>query len=141
MKEEKINNILSSIKFDNKGLIPAIAQDFSNKEVLMMAYMNKESLKKTLESKIMHYYSRSKNKIWKKGEQSGQIQYVQEIALDCDKDAILASVLVKGKKISDKLIKVACHTGRKNCFFNKIDDEANIKINQKILINPSELYE
>ncbi|WAM34834.1 bifunctional phosphoribosyl-AMP cyclohydrolase/phosphoribosyl-ATP diphosphatase HisIE [Caldicellulosiruptor morganii] len=99
---------LSLIKFDQNGLIPVVVQDIRTNEVLMLAYMNQESIKLTLETGYMHYFSRSRNKIWKKGETSGNFQKVRSLYVDCDGDAILAIVEQTG---------VACHTGNKSCFF------------------------
>lgn len=99
------------IKFDEKGLVPAIAQDVSSGNVLMLAYMNEESLKLTLETGIVHYYSRSREEIWKKGETSGNIQELRGISYDCDGDSILLKV---------NQIGVACHTGNYSCFYNDI---------------------
>ena len=98
----------------NKGnsLIPAIVQDFNTKEVLMLAYMNKESLKRTIEEGTTWFYSRSRNEYWNKGATSGNIQYVKEMYYDCDGDTILILVEPKGP---------ACHTGKVSCFFNKIE--------------------
>ncbi len=100
-----------NIKFDENGLVPAIAQDVGTGEVLMLAYMNEESLKLTIETGIAHYYSRSRKELWKKGETSGNIQEVKGIYYDCDGDSILLKVNQKG---------VACHTGNYSCFFNEI---------------------
>jgi phosphoribosyl-AMP cyclohydrolase len=119
------------IKFDEKGLIPAIAQDYKTGEVLMMAWMNRESIELTLAEKTVYYFSRSRQKLWKKGEISGQIQQLKEVLIDCDGDAILLKV---------KQIGVACHTGRKNCFFHKLEDDNKITINQEILISQKKLY-
>lgn len=99
-------------KFNEKGLIPAIAQDYKTGEVLMMAYMNEESYKKTLKTKEMWYFSRSRNKLWHKGETSGNIQRLKELYLDCDNDTILAKIEQVGG--------IACHTGNRSCFFNKV---------------------
>ena len=98
----------------NKGnsLIPAIVQDFNTKEVLMLAYMNKESLKRTIEEGTTWFYSRSRNEYWNKGATSGNMQYVKEMYYDCDGDTILILVEPKGP---------ACHTGKVSCFFNKIE--------------------
>ncbi len=109
MKEENLFNL---IKFNDKGLICAIAQDFQSNEVLMMAFMNKESIKITLETGFVCYFSRSRNKLWKKGETSGQLQELQEMLLDCDGDALLLKVKQLGQPFG-----VACHTGRKKLFF------------------------
>jgi len=96
----------------NNGLVPVIVQDVDTNEVLMLAYMNEEALEKTLKTGYAHYFSRSRNKLWKKGESSGHTQEVKEILVDCDNDTILLKVKQNG---------VACHTGRKSCFFTKLD--------------------
>lgn len=103
---------ISKLKFDEKGLIPAIVQDDKDGAVLMLAYMNKESLKKTLETREMWYWSRSRKVLWHKGDTSGNIQKVKELYYDCDADTILAKIEQVGG--------VACHTGKRSCFFNKI---------------------
>lgn len=99
-----------NIKWDSNGLIPAIVQDAKTKEVLMLAYMNEESLDKTLETKQTWFYSRSRKELWNKGETSGNTQRVVEISLDCDYDTVLILVVPKGP---------ACHTGEISCFFNE----------------------
>lgn len=96
--------------FDANGLIPVIAQDFKTKDVLMMAYMNEEALNLTLETEIAHYWSRSRNSIWKKGETSGQLQHVKEFRIDCDQDCILLLVEVGGNG-------GCCHVGYADCFY------------------------
>ncbi|EDM23466.1 bifunctional phosphoribosyl-AMP cyclohydrolase/phosphoribosyl-ATP diphosphatase HisIE [Caminibacter mediatlanticus TB-2] len=96
----------------NGGLVPVIVQDIDTNEVLMLAYMNKEALELTKKTGLAHFFSRSRNKIWQKGESSGNIQEVKDILVDCDNDTILLKVKQKG---------VACHTGRKSCFFTKLD--------------------
>lgn len=93
------------------GLLPAVAQDISTGDVLMLAYMNEDAWNKTLESGEAYYYSRSRKSLWHKGETSGHTQKVKEIFLDCDKDAILLKIEQHG---------VACHTGKRSCFFNKV---------------------
>lgn len=100
--------------FEKSQLIPAIVQDNNTKQVLMLAYMNEESLNKTLETGYTWFYSRSRGKLWFKGETSGNTQKVQSIYADCDNDTILIFVDQKGP---------ACHTGEKSCFFNKIKGE------------------
>lgn len=100
---------ITDIKFNQDGLVAAIAQDADNGEVLMMAWMNKESLELTLSTGIMHYWSRSRNELWRKGATSGHEQTVRELRYDCDGDTILALVEQKG---------AACHTGKRSCFFN-----------------------
>ena len=120
--------------FDKSPLLPAIAQDLSTNEVLMLAYMNEEAWNLTIETGIAHYYSRSRKKIWKKGEQSGHIQKVKEIRIDCDLDTILLLVEQVG---------VACHEGYKSCFsrtFSKTADGNSFTINQKQIKNPNEIY-
>lgn len=102
---------INELKFDDNGLIPAIVQDFKSKEVLMIAYMNKESLEKTLKEGKACYWSRSRKKLWTKGETSGNFQNVKEIYYDCDMDALLI--------VADQ-IGVACHTGNKSCFYRKL---------------------
>lgn len=102
---------LPELKFDEKGLIPAIVQDEKSGDVLMIAYMNQESLKITLEEKRTCFYSRSRRKLWRKGETSGHIQKVKEIYYDCDADALLVKVEQSG---------VACHTGEWSCFYRRL---------------------
>ena len=100
------------IRFNSSGLVPAIAQDFKSKQVLMLAWMSKESVLKTLDAGSAVYFSRSRNCLWHKGETSGQYQIVKEIFLDCDNDVLLLIVeQIKG---------IACHTGRPSCFFKKL---------------------
>jgi phosphoribosyl-AMP cyclohydrolase len=105
-------NIINNVKFNEKGLVPAIIQDFYNNEVLMLAYMNRESLKKTLESGETWFFSRSRSELWHKGETSGNIQIVKEIYYDCDIDTLLIKIEQKG---------VACHTGNRSCFYRRIN--------------------
>ncbi|MCH7782871.1 phosphoribosyl-AMP cyclohydrolase [candidate division KSB1 bacterium] len=99
---------IETVKFDEKGLVPAIMQDYDSGEVLMLAYMNKESLKLTMETGRTCFYSRSRQKLWIKGETSGNFQTVREIYFDCDNDALLIKIEQKG---------AACHTGKRSCFF------------------------
>ncbi len=107
-----MTSLLDTIDWDTSPLLPAIAQDACSGEVLMMAYMNKEALSLTLSTGLAHYFSRSRQKLWKKGESSGHIQHLKEAYLDCDSDTLLLKV---------EQIGVACHTGRLSCFFKKID--------------------
>lgn len=104
---------IENLKFNSDGLIPAIAQDVENGQVLMMAWMNKESLELTISTGIMHYWSRSRNALWRKGATSGHEQTVIELFYDCDGDTILAIV---------KQIGAACHTGERSCFFSSLLD-------------------
>ena len=105
---------LDAVKWDDKGLVAAIAQDVTTLEVLMLAWMNRDSLQLTLDTGDAHYWSRSRQALWKKGETSGHIQHVKELRLDCDGDAILMKVEQVGN--------AACHTGRRRCFFNLLED-------------------
>jgi phosphoribosyl-AMP cyclohydrolase len=104
--------MLPELKYDDKGLIPAIVQDVHSGEVLMMAYMNRTSLEMTLASGFTHFWSRSRQKYWKKGETSGNVQEVQEILYDCDEDTLLIRVRQQGGG--------ACHTGNRTCFYRRI---------------------
>lgn len=105
---------LDKIKFNSEGLIPAIAQDYKDGTVLMLAYMNKESITKTLEIGEAVYFSRSRNELWHKGATSGHFQIIKEIFLDCDQDTILLKV--------EQLGDIACHLGKKSCFFTRVFD-------------------
>lgn len=105
---------LDAVNWNDKGLVAAIAQDVTSLEVLMLAWMNLESLQLTLTTGDAHYWSRSRQALWKKGETSGHIQHVKELRLDCDGDAILMKV----EQVGD----IACHTGRRRCFFNLLED-------------------
>ncbi len=117
------------IDWQKNPLIPAIVQDSNSGEVLMLAYMNEEALQKTLETGYAHYYSRSRQKLWKKGESSGNVQKVEEILLDCDGDTILLKVAQTG---------AACHTGCKSCFFTNLQSGI---VTSKPIQNPDEIYE
>ncbi|BBP44898.1 phosphoribosyl-AMP cyclohydrolase [Thiosulfatimonas sediminis] len=123
-------NLQSKVKFDQDGLIPAIAQQFDTKEVLMMAWMNNQSLQETLQTGRVCYWSRSRQNYWRKGEESGQIQLLKELRFDCDGDAILLLVDQTGP---------ACHTGRRSCFYTLIDDD-KATITSAPLISPDTLY-
>ncbi len=110
---EVINKIdFSKINWNNIGLVPAIIQDFKDNEILMVAFMNKESLELTLKNKETYFYSRSRNELWHKGHKSGDVQKVKELYYDCDSDTILVKV--------EQIGGVACHTGQRSCFFNKV---------------------
>jgi len=109
--------ILNEIKFNSEGLIPAIAQDDATGDVLMMAWMNRESLQETVQTKRAVYWSRSRGKLWRKGEESGNYQDVKSIHIDCDGDVILLRV----KQMGD----AACHTGHRTCFYREVTDGGN----------------
>ncbi len=113
------------------GLIPAIAQEYSTGEVLMMAFMNRESWELTVKTGIVHYWSRSRNKLWKKGESSGNVQEVKEIRVDCDNDCILIKVNQVGG--------AACHTGYRSCFYRVVDGNGE-RVDCVKVFNPREKY-
>lgn len=115
-------------KFDERGLIPAIVQDIKDGKVLMLAYMNKEALHKTINTGYTHFYSRSRKKIWKKGETSGHTQRVVRIYLDCDADTLLVEVEQNGPG--------ACHTGHRSCFFRDIEG----KELERVVFEPEAVY-
>jgi phosphoribosyl-AMP cyclohydrolase len=117
---------LNNLKYEN-GLVQAIAQDAETKEVLMCAYMNKEALQKTIETGYAHYWSRSRQKLWKKGESSNHLQKVLEMRIDCDMDAILMLIEQEGG---------ACHTGYRSCFYRTIEGEV---VGDKVF-EPDEVY-
>ena len=117
------NFSIEELRFDNNGLIPAIAQDWLDGSILMLAWMNKESLNKTLETRNVHYWSRSRSEIWRKGATSGSTQFLKEIRFDCDNDALVLSIEQSGSG--------ACHTGEKSCFFNEIDSNSINKTSKK----------
>ncbi len=122
---------LEKIKFDNFGLIPSIVQDFKTGEVLMLAWMNKESLRLTIKNQQAVYYSRSRKKLWFKGEESGHVQHIKAIYTDCDNDTILLKVEQVGG--------IACHTGRKSCFFQKLVGD-NWESVAKVIKDPKQIY-
>lgn len=115
-KEKQEEGDMFAPRFDQNGLITAIACDHVTNEVLMLAYMNKESLELTLNTGIAHYWSRSRQSLWKKGETSGNMQHIKEILVDCDQDALLLKVEVEGHGPT-------CHTGRQSCFYRSIQDK------------------
>ncbi|MBR6001106.1 MAG: phosphoribosyl-AMP cyclohydrolase, partial [Oxalobacter sp.] len=109
---------LEAIKWDANGLVPAVAQDVDTKDILMLAWVNQESLAETLKSGNAVYWSRSRKRLWRKGEESGHVQRIVEIRLDCDGDALVFLVQQTG---------IACHTGRRSCFFQKLfSDEGRV---------------
>jgi phosphoribosyl-AMP cyclohydrolase len=131
MTDKKIiEQLINTLTFDRNGLIPAIAQQYNTGEVLMMAWMNKESISNTLMENRVVYWSRSRQSLWRKGDTSGQIQKLLEFRWDCDTDTLLLQVDQTG---------VACHTGRRTCFFNAIKDD-KIAVISDIKIDPDILY-
>ena len=128
--KDAIQAVIDAIRFDKDGLVPAIAQQADTGEVLMMAWMNRDSIVETLKSGRVCYWSRSRGKLWRKGESSGQTQYLADFRWDCDADTVLLLVDQKG---------VACHTGRRNCFFNAVRDGRPTTI-AEVVADPEKLY-
>lgn len=122
---------LNKVNWTHDGLVPVIAQDKDSGAVLMVAWMNREALKRTVASGEAVYWSRSRKKLWHKGEESGHVQKVSEIRLDCDEDVILLKVEQMGG--------IACHTGRHNCFFQKLDGKEWVSV-EPVLKDPAEIY-
>jgi phosphoribosyl-AMP cyclohydrolase len=125
-----VSTLLASVRFNADGLIPAIAQQYDSKEVLMMAWMNRQSLEETLSTHRVCYYSRSRGKLWRKGESSGQQQRLISAAFDCDGDTLLLQVDQTGP---------ACHTGRRSCFYVAVGQE-QAAITSHPIIDPDTLY-
>lgn len=126
------NELLRNVKYSPDGLVTAIAQDSESGDILMLAYMNEETLRRTIETGVMTYWSRSRQKIWVKGERSGNTQEVQEILIDCDGDALLFKVRQHGD--------AACHTGFKSCFHRRFDDGVLHVVGERVF-DPDEVYE
>ncbi len=127
-----MSKFVKGLKFDENGLIPAVIQDARNNEVLMVAYMNDEAAEKTLKTKKAHFYSRSRKKLWLKGESSGHVQKVKEIRFDCDADCLLVKVDQVGG---------ACHTGYRSCFYRKLkDNKGKVCISGKKMFDPDKVY-
>lgn len=124
-------DFLERIRFNKEGLIPAVIQDIKRGEVLMMAWMDKEALEKTFSSGKVHFWSRSRKKLWLKGESSGHYQLVREIWMDCDEDALLIKV---------QQVKAACHMGYKSCFFRKVDKKGKLELLGEKIFEPGKVY-
>ncbi len=122
---------LNKVNWSKDGLVPVVTQEASSNSVLMVAWMDRDALKLTVETGEAVYWSRSRKKLWRKGEESGHIQKIKEIYLDCDKDVLLLTVEQVGG--------IACHTGRHNCFFNKLENEQWVVIASEIK-DPQEIY-
>ena len=128
----KTPELIKKVKFDQCGLVPAIIQDAKTDEVLMLAYMNRRALAKTLETGKTHFWSRSRKKLWMKGEISGHTQSVRQVFLDCDSDTLLIKVRQK---------EAACHTGFYSCFYRKIDSESGrLKVTGKKVFDSRKVY-
>jgi phosphoribosyl-AMP cyclohydrolase len=131
-------NWLDAVKWDERGLVPAIAQELGSNDVLMVAWMNREALAATAERGQAVYWSRSRNRLWHKGESSGHVQQVHEIRLDCDEDVVLLKVTQHGHDPS-----IACHTGRHACFFRRLEataDGRTWRAVEPVLKDPSSIY-
>ena len=122
---------LDAVKWDDKGLVTAIAQDKHSQRIMMVANVNRESLQLTADTGIAHYWSRSRNRLWKKGEESGHLQKVHEIRLDCDGDVVLFVIDQDGG--------IACHTGRESCFYRKLDS-GDWQAVDPVLKDPASIY-
>ncbi len=122
---------LDEVGFDENGLIPAIAQDADSGRILMMAWMNREALELTAEKMQAVYWSRSRGRLWHKGEESGHVQQVREIRFDCDEDVILLQVKQQGG--------IACHTGRESCFYRKLENGKWVETDA-VIKDPNEIY-
>jgi phosphoribosyl-AMP cyclohydrolase len=124
-------NFLDEVPWNGEGLIAAVAQDAKSGRVLTVAWMNRDALQETVEQKRAVYWSRSRNKLWRKGEESGNVQKVVEVRLDCDADAVLLKVEQAGG--------IACHTGRESCFFRKLENGKWVTVDP-VLKDPSLIY-
>lgn len=122
---------LNKVNWAQDGLVPAVAQEAGIGRVLMVAWMNREALKKTVQTGEAHYWSRSRKKLWRKGEESGHVQRVKSVRLDCDEDVILLEVEQVGG--------IACHTGRHSCFFQKLEGDRWVSVDA-VLKDPKEIY-
>ena len=127
---DKAEAVLAALRFDERGLVAAVAQQHDSGELLMLAWMNREAVRETLRTGRVHYWSRTRGKLWRKGESSGQTQRLVELRVDCDGDALLLLVDQAG---------VACHTGRRSCFFRALRGDTLESIAEP-LVTPGELY-
>jgi phosphoribosyl-AMP cyclohydrolase len=122
---------LDGVKWDDDGLVPAIAQDAESHRVLNLAWMNREALARTIETGLAHYWSRSRGQLWRKGEQSGHVQKVKSLRLDCDEDVVLMEVEQQGG--------IACHTGRQSCFYRRLENGQWMEVDP-VIKDPREIY-
>ena len=125
--------MIESVVFNEAGLVPAIAQDEKTGQVLMVAWMNEEALRETVATGRVVYFSRSRQRLWRKGEESGHVQHVKELRLDCDGDVLLLSVEQVGG--------IACHTGRQHCFYRRLNDDGEWIDCEPVLKSPDEIYD
>jgi len=126
-----MNAWLEDIKWDDDGLVPAIAQEMGTGKILMMAWMNRESLALSVKEGRAIYWSRSRSKLWRKGEESGHVQTIKDIRLDCDNDVVLLEV--------EQLGGIACHTGRHNCFYKQLQNEQWVEV-EPVIKDPDDIY-
>lgn len=123
---------IKELKFDPRGLIPCVVQDYKDGAVLMVAYMNKEAVQRTLKTKKATFWSRSRGKFWVKGESSGNVQKVKALFYDCDGDCLLVKV--------DQIGGAACHTGHRSCFYSKVSPSGKVAVIGKKLFDPEKVY-
>ena len=128
---EKFDKLLDQCKFDDRGLVAAIAQDHLSGEVLMLAWMNREALEQTLSRRVACYWSRSRQKLWVKGETSGHFQKVKEILIDCDQDAVVLKIEQTGG---------ACHTGYRSCFYRRVEEDGALTVTGEKVFEEGEVY-
>jgi phosphoribosyl-AMP cyclohydrolase len=124
-------NWLDEVNWDANGLVPVIAQEHDTGDVVMFAWMNREALQLSSDTKQAVYWSRSRNRLWRKGEESGHVQKIHEIRLDCDEDVVLLKIEQVGG--------IACHTGRHSCFFKKLENDSWL-VDQPVIKDPQEIY-
>jgi phosphoribosyl-AMP cyclohydrolase len=129
-------NWLDDVLWDERGLIPVIAQEAASGDVLMFAWMNREALQETADSGRAVYFSRSRGRLWRKGEESGHVQIVRDIRLDCDNDVILLKITQLGQDTGPS---IACHTGRHSCFFHRYEDGKWVAV-EPVLKDPRHIY-
>lgn len=129
---ETAPDFLDEVRWTSDGLVPAIAQDYQSNDILMVAWMNREALALTVAEQRAIYWSRSRQKLWRKGEESGNVQTIKEIRLDCDQDVIMLKV--------EQLGGIACHTGRRSCFYRKLENGGWQTV-EKVIKDPAELYQ
>ncbi len=127
----RFDKLLDQCKFDDRGFITAIAQDHQTGEILMVAFMNREALEQTLERKLACYWSRSRDKLWVKGETSGHFQKIKEIIVDCDMDAVVLKVEQTGG---------ACHTGYRSCFYRRVEENGSLSVTGEKVFNKGDVY-
>ncbi|TFG01101.1 MAG: phosphoribosyl-AMP cyclohydrolase [Promethearchaeota archaeon] len=132
--QKEIDNFIEIMDFSKigSGLVPVVAQDFETNEILMLAFANEEAVRKSLKTGYAHYYSRSRQTLWKKGESSGHVQIIKHIIIDCDNDSILLKVEQKGG---------ACHKGYYSCFYNEYAEDGNMLFIGKKIFDPEDVYD